>query len=69
MSFKKLNEEEEIKIDIIESADQVNLILRNLNNENIKHTFDKSSIKNIKELRLDVRSYFNLIDNESIEHE
>jgi hypothetical protein len=50
MSFKKLNEEE-VKIDI--NQDQVNLILRNLNNENNKYTFNKS-IQKIKEMRFDV---------------
>jgi hypothetical protein len=62
--FAKLNDDEEVNIEVINNGennthiinnkDIVHLILRNLNNENIKYSFDKTKLTNIKDLRLDV---------------
>jgi hypothetical protein len=52
-NFAKL-EEEEVKIDIINDTNKVNIILRNLNNENVNYTLDITKTKKTYDLRSDV---------------
>ena len=52
-NFAKL-EEEEVKIEVINDNNTVNIILRNLNNENTNYLLEKSKIKKTSELRSDV---------------
>lgn len=55
-NFAKL-EEEEVKIEVMNDNNTVNIILRNLNNENINYLLEKTKIKKTSELRSDVSTF------------
>ena len=51
--FEKL-EEDDIKIEVI-NDNNINIILRNLNNENTNYTLDQTKITKTSQLRSDVK--------------
>ncbi len=55
--FQKFNDDEEIAIDVVNSKDALNIILRNPKNEDIKYTLNQGRIKLVKEMRNEVRLY------------
>jgi hypothetical protein len=57
--FTHLDEEDDIKIDIIDDTkrnfkDQIQIILRNAQSENMKYTIDKTKTKNVLDMKNDV---------------
>lgn len=55
-TFQKLEEENEIKIDMVEQSFSIgiNIILRNVQYQDVNYSLNKSKIMKVKDLRLDV---------------
>ncbi len=58
-TYQKFDNEEEIKIDVVQSEHSpINIILRNPSNEDIKYKLDLLQIVHGKDLRSEVNLYF-----------
>jgi hypothetical protein len=58
-TFEKLNEED-VNIIVSDRHNDINIIqiiLRNLKNENTKYTFDKRKVKTVSQLKSDVNTF------------
>ena len=55
--FQKFKDDEEISIDVDNSKDALNIILRNPKNEDVKYTLNQGRIKLVKEMRNEVRLF------------